>query len=157
MRLMRVGTAGARARLWTSCTMRASRRRWRHDLCRCAGRSAGVAARVRFCVPLTDVKPAIDEARGILAPIGGAMNGLGGLNKSTGGVVLGVVPLQNPVVATRGWTQTSGQRAVDIGRPAGMATHPIVDQRVPRPGVEGEDRLGVIPDPGEVADATEAV
>src|SRR5207253_7073654 len=47
------------------------------------------------------------------------------------------------------------QRAVDIGRPAGMAMHPIVDQRVPRPGVEGEDRLGVVPDPGDVADAAE--
>ena len=29
------------------------------------------------------------------------MNGLGGLNKSSGGVVLGLVQLQNPVVATR--------------------------------------------------------
>jgi hypothetical protein len=29
------------------------------------------------------------------------MNGLGGLNKSPGGVVLGLVQLQNPVVATQ--------------------------------------------------------
>ena len=33
----------------------------------------------------------------------------------------------------------AGQRAVDIGRSAGMAAHPIVDQRVAGPGVEGQD------------------
>ena len=50
-----------------------------------------------------------------------------------------------------------GQRqgAVEIGRPPGMAPHPIVDQRVARPGVEGENLVRSVADPGHVADPAE--
>ena len=34
-----------------------------------------------------------------------------------------------------------------------MAPHPVVDQRVARPGVEGEDVVRSVADPGHVADA----
>ena len=49
--------------------------------------------------------------------------------------------------------------AVDVGRGAGMAAHPIVDQRVAGAGVEGEDLSGLVgplsTDPGHIGDAAD--
>ena len=49
----------------------------------------------------------------------------------------------------------AGQRAVDIGRGAGVPPHPIVDQRVAGPGVEGEDFVASVADPGHIGDAAD--
>ena len=46
------------------------------------------------------------------------------------------------------------EATVEIGRGAGMSVYPIVDQRVARSGVEGED-LHLLPDPGDVRDTAD--
>src|SRR5271165_5448031 len=53
----------------------------------------------------------------------------------------------------RNLTGTS-ERAVEIGRGAGMPVHPIVDQRIAGSGVESED-FRPVPDPGHVRDAAD--
>src|SRR6185312_2371543 len=50
-------------------------------------------------------------------------------------------------------TARGGQRTVEVDRKAVMRKRPIVDQRVPWPGVESKDVAGTRTDPGDVGDA----
>src|SRR5271166_7060793 len=46
------------------------------------------------------------------------------------------------------------ERAVEVGRGAGVPVHPIIDERVAGAGVEGED-FRLLSDPGNIRDAAE--